>query len=483
MHLLHERPVLDRAAIRRALDPSPLDVSMLPPAFQALVASDLADQVEQIKITPAAHEQRRDVEAVVGDPVELPALGRLPGVGRPDRRHAPGGHRPCRCCRAASAIRARSATAASSSTPTCCRRCRPCSRPSPRRSRPAPRLGEPVTVEGVRLAGTGHERAALASPARRRRSRSPPSPSMPKASAVTLTLPNDAAAQSDFAAGQLSAERPLHAGRRDAWRARPTPSRSSSPPRPSSPPTRALGLPAAAARAAASAGRCTVTLASRPQVRLEQQATLMLDAVEADRRAARMPPTDPLVFVFPDSLPAGDSLGAAARRRHRQRAASTATVRCRSSTRASRSRCQQMPPDIAGLPGHRVPTWAELNRQWLIAEIGRLRPRGSRRPAAKPRGRGRSAAPRRRSRPRWSRCANVFGLSAFERRAAAAGRRAASSTAGCARRSRRSSAAASARATFGLALAALAAAALGCALARRAAAPLAAGRTRAGRRS
>ncbi len=52
MHVLHERPVLDRAAIRRALDPSPLDVSMLPPAFQALVASDLAEQFEAIRITP-----------------------------------------------------------------------------------------------------------------------------------------------------------------------------------------------------------------------------------------------------------------------------------------------------------------------------------------------------------------------------------------------------------------------------------------------
>ena len=44
--------MLDREAIRRALDPSPVDVSMLPPAFQALAASDLADQVELIKITP-----------------------------------------------------------------------------------------------------------------------------------------------------------------------------------------------------------------------------------------------------------------------------------------------------------------------------------------------------------------------------------------------------------------------------------------------
>ncbi len=52
MHILHERPMLDRAAIRRALDPSPLDVSMLPPAFQALVAADLADQFEAVRITP-----------------------------------------------------------------------------------------------------------------------------------------------------------------------------------------------------------------------------------------------------------------------------------------------------------------------------------------------------------------------------------------------------------------------------------------------
>ncbi len=52
MHLLHERPILDRAAIRRALDPSPLGASILPPAFQALTASDLADQVEAVTVTP-----------------------------------------------------------------------------------------------------------------------------------------------------------------------------------------------------------------------------------------------------------------------------------------------------------------------------------------------------------------------------------------------------------------------------------------------
>jgi hypothetical protein len=52
MYLLHERPVLDRAAIRRALDPSPLGPSILPPAFQALTVADLADQVEAVTVTP-----------------------------------------------------------------------------------------------------------------------------------------------------------------------------------------------------------------------------------------------------------------------------------------------------------------------------------------------------------------------------------------------------------------------------------------------
>lgn len=52
MHLLHETPVLDRQAIRNALAGSAVDGSILPPAFQALSAADIADQVEQIKLTP-----------------------------------------------------------------------------------------------------------------------------------------------------------------------------------------------------------------------------------------------------------------------------------------------------------------------------------------------------------------------------------------------------------------------------------------------
>lgn len=53
MQVLHETPVLSRDAIRRALAPvSPVSGGLLPAAFQALSAAELADQVEQIKLCP-----------------------------------------------------------------------------------------------------------------------------------------------------------------------------------------------------------------------------------------------------------------------------------------------------------------------------------------------------------------------------------------------------------------------------------------------
>ena len=53
MQTLHEMPVLNRDLIRRSLEPtSPVDDDLLPPAAGDLSASDLAEQVELIKITP-----------------------------------------------------------------------------------------------------------------------------------------------------------------------------------------------------------------------------------------------------------------------------------------------------------------------------------------------------------------------------------------------------------------------------------------------
>lgn len=55
MQLFHETPVPSRDAIRTALNPpnAPVTGGLLPAVFQALRASELADQYEQIKITPA----------------------------------------------------------------------------------------------------------------------------------------------------------------------------------------------------------------------------------------------------------------------------------------------------------------------------------------------------------------------------------------------------------------------------------------------
>lgn len=55
MQLLHETPVLTRQAIRTSLSAIPsqqVSGGMLPAAFQALIAADLADQIELVKITP-----------------------------------------------------------------------------------------------------------------------------------------------------------------------------------------------------------------------------------------------------------------------------------------------------------------------------------------------------------------------------------------------------------------------------------------------
>jgi hypothetical protein len=52
MQLLHESPVLTRAAIQTALNPSPGVGTTLPPALRALADSGLERQIEHIRITP-----------------------------------------------------------------------------------------------------------------------------------------------------------------------------------------------------------------------------------------------------------------------------------------------------------------------------------------------------------------------------------------------------------------------------------------------
>lgn len=54
LQLLHETPVLPREAIRRALNPAVVDGAILPTVYQNLRGVDLAEQVELLKIVPAA---------------------------------------------------------------------------------------------------------------------------------------------------------------------------------------------------------------------------------------------------------------------------------------------------------------------------------------------------------------------------------------------------------------------------------------------
>lgn len=300
MHLLHERPWLDRAAIRRALDPSPLDVSMLPPAFQALAASDLADQVEAIKVTPSAMNwdemsklwsalqsnyrpsaayqvsvvlieatraartplpvlTRGPVDAATGrdrgvvvNPDLLPALPTLFSAAAPDEQHAA-------------------------------------------------RLGEAVSVSGIRLAGTGaHVRLAhrlLAAPIEINVT--------PNATGTgfSFTLPNDGSAQSAFVAGQWQMSLLLTPTGEPAER-----ETNAIPllvaPAPVIAADAALALPAATLVRGGVPPRVTVRLHARPLVRLEQAARLVLGTVEAVAQP-RTAASDVLEFRFPDTLAAG----------------------------------------------------------------------------------------------------------------------------------------------------------------------------------
>jgi len=293
MHLLHERSIFDRNSVRRALNPSPLDVSMLPPAFQALAASDLADQVELIKITPvpmngeemsklwtaiqthyrpsaAYHVSVVLIEGARPGVSPLPVLSRGPvdPITHRDRGVVinPDLLPPL--------------PTLFDATP-------------PLRQSGA-RLGETVTVAGGHLSGSGHRvrltHRLVATPIEI-------VPSTPNAAGtqLTFTLPNDAAARSAFAAGQWSLT------------VRFTPTGEANPRE-----TNAISLvlvpvpviPPVSIVRGVSPARVTVTISSSPQVRLEQRATLMLDTLEA-AALPRVPASAPLVFEFPNSLTAG----------------------------------------------------------------------------------------------------------------------------------------------------------------------------------
>lgn len=300
MHILHERPMLDRAAIRRALDPSPLDVSMLPPAFQALAASDLADQFEAVRITPVpmssdemsklwsavqmhyrpsaayrvsvllieATRPARHSLPVLSRGVVDPASGRDRGVVVQPDLLPPG--------------------------PTVLKVLPPL-------SQSAARLGDTVTVEGVRLSGAGVRarlRHRLLDDAVER-----PATVAQGGRRASFTLPADAAAHTGLPAGLWQLSFVLTPpGELDERETNSLPLLLA----PDAVIAADAVLNLAAIDIQRTADTLTVRVFARPQVRPAQPAVLALNshtAVAARRAAAG----DLLEFVFPDSVPAGDA--------------------------------------------------------------------------------------------------------------------------------------------------------------------------------
>jgi hypothetical protein len=301
MHLLHERPVLDRAAIRRALSPSPLDVSMLPPAFQALTASDLADQVELIKVTPAAMgaDEMSKLWAAIQTHYRPSAAYHVSVVLIEGTKP---GRTPLPVLSRGLVDNATKRDRGVVVNPDLLPPLPTLFEIRPPAKQTAARLGETLTLDGVRLRGAGHRvrltHRLLPAPIEL-------VPSAPNAAGTQLTvaLPNNPPAQSAFAAGQW------------ALTVRFTPTGEPNPretnaaplilaPSPVIAADAPLGLPAISIVRGGVPQRVTVTLRARPQVRVAQPATLMLDTVEASAKP-RAAPADPLVFEFPETVAPG----------------------------------------------------------------------------------------------------------------------------------------------------------------------------------
>ena len=165
------------------------------------------------------------------------------------------------------------------------------------------RLGETVTVDGIRLAGSGH---VLRLTHRLVPTPLTITPSAPDAAGTKLSfvLPNAAGDQVALAPGLWSLS--LRFTPVDELDPRDT---NAVPlvlaPNPAITADLVLPLPAATATRGGVPRRVTVTLHSRPQVRLEQRATLLLDGIES-AALPRAAPAQALTFEFPDSLAAGN---------------------------------------------------------------------------------------------------------------------------------------------------------------------------------
>ena len=285
MHLLHERPVLDRAAIRTALDPSPLGSSILPPAFQALTASDLADQLEAVTVTP--------------EPMDTEEMSRLWSAIQANYRPTAGyvvsvvlieGRRPAR--------RALPVLSRGPLDPASGRDRGVVVEPSlvppfptveqvvPAGDRPAARLGETVRLTGHHLDGTSavarFEHRLLAEP------NQVAVGAVTDPSGIDVTLPSGAAAEQDWPAGLYSVSVSLVRPGETAARLSNVAGLMLAP---------EAVLPPATITRDGGTGALTVGLGVRPQVRPQQEARLALGGDTATA-APRPTATSSLTFAF-----------------------------------------------------------------------------------------------------------------------------------------------------------------------------------------
>jgi hypothetical protein len=290
MQLLHETPVLTRGAIQTALNPSPGTGTSLPPALRALADSGLERQVEQIKLTPeylsteevsklwtALQTHFRPTAAYMASVVLIeatqPARSALPVLSRGPVDLATGRDRGVMV------------------QPDLLPPVPTLDRVVPGSGQPAARLGEPITLEGQRLAGT--DRAVLLANDRVGIDEALAVPDGTAEASFAFTIPTTAA--NEFPVGVYRVGvRLVRAGESD--------------PRETNRLAMTLaphitGLPVVVVRVG---GTATFTVDFHPALRAGQAVTLILGQ-QAFAPEAFTPPVRSLDFVIPDA-PVGDHL-------------------------------------------------------------------------------------------------------------------------------------------------------------------------------
>jgi hypothetical protein len=291
MQLLHEHPVLSREAIRTALNPSPVSGALLPSVYQALRSADLAEQVEVLKITPtamSAEEMSRlwsaltahyrptaafQVSVVLIEP-QGPAISPLPVLTR--GRRIPGLERDEGVVVIPHLVppypTLESALANAHETPSTLR------------------LGDAVTVRGHHLAGTARA-IVLRGDRFGIEQEIPPADSADEA-ILDFNVPNLPA---DLPVGVYQLElRVLRAGEAEPRTSNPLPVALA--------PAITSFPPIAMTRSAANVVR--VRIGCRPEVRVGQKVTLLMDTREAPAQPFTTH-TATLDFEFADAPPAG----------------------------------------------------------------------------------------------------------------------------------------------------------------------------------